>query len=60
MKNILIIIGIVTLICVAARLYCGCCIRFMIQQEDRQMQERIKEERLLGIDDDPSRYRDTV
>lgn len=60
MKNILIIIGIATLICVAAGLYCGCCIRFMIQQEDKQLQERIKEERLLGLDDDPAGYRDTV
>jgi len=60
MKILFIIIGIAVLFCAAAGLYCGCCIRFMIRQEDKQLQERIEEEHLLGLDDDPLRYRDTV
>ena len=60
MKILFIIIGTAVLFVSAAWLFVDCCIQFMIQQEDKQLQERINEERLLGLDDDPAGYRDTV
>lgn len=49
MNMLFTIIGAAVLVVAAACLYGACCIKYMAEQEDKQLQEQIMEERLLGI-----------